>query len=238
MNQETIDLKRHTLIWLTDSARQYAADHITSQSWPDPKCHRTALLMKTLICNHAIPGIICRQPTDDETNRFHTITLAGFSHWIQEGGCRLRAAAEFPAKAIWKSCTPFDLCEPGHRDQLCSAYPLLEAIFSAADRYHIKPGLFGSTALEWITGYPYRNQNSDLDLCLKPMPGCDLESFGHILSQLETQYNTRLDAEVEVAEGYGVKLKELLSATKTVLGKGLYDVTLFERKTVFDNLLL
>lgn len=192
--------------------------------------------MQSLICNHTIPGIICRQPPEAQADGSREITLAGFSHWIQEGGCRLRATAEFPNKTIQKSCSPFDLCVSGNRDQLCNAYPLLEAIFTAADRHHIKPGLFGSTALEWVTCYPYRNQNSDLDLCLKPMPGCDLEHFGHILSQLETQYSIRLDAEIETPDGYGIKLKELLSSTKTVLGKGLYDVTLFERKAFFDSL--
>ncbi len=227
MKQETTDMGRHTLIWLTDSGRHYAANHMGNQS-------NAARLMQNLICNHAVPGIICRQPAKIQSNG---IILAGFSHWIQEEGCRLRTTAEFPEKTICKSCSPFDLCASENRNQLCRNYTIFDAIFSAADRYHIKPGLFGSTALEWVTGYPYRNPDSDLDLCLKPMPRSDLESFGHTLFQLEEQSGIRLDAEVEIAGGYGVKLKELLSSSKTILAKGLYDVTLFERKTVFDSLL-
>lgn len=49
---------------------------------------------------------------------------------------------------------------------------------------------------------------------------------------LEAQSGVRLDAEIELTGGYGVKLKELLSPSKTVLGKGLYDVVLFEKSTI------
>lgn len=230
---KTAEWKRHTLVWLTEEGRRYAADHVHTAAWEEPGSRGTDSCKRKLICDHLVPGIICRQPSQSGSRQ--TI-LAGFSHWKHDGGTRLRTTAEILKESVWNACTPFDLCAPDQRGRLCTAYPLLEAVFEAADKYKIQPGLFGSTALEWMTGYPYRNRHSDLDLCLMPLPGCDLERFGRALSLLETQNGTRLDAELEVAGGYGIKLKELLSPAKTVMGKGLYDVVLFEKKSISDIL--
>lgn len=254
--------KRHTLVWLTDDGRRYAADHIHTTSWnkdSQNSQHKNVDLWKQqLVCDPLVPGIICRQPSGisclsssgisdsspAETDRNHQYPqhsdtfLAGFSYWKYDNGSRLRMTAEIYKESVRKTCSPVDLCAPDKRDRLCTAYPLLSPIFAAADKCHIKPGLFGSTALEWVTGYPYRNQNSDLDLYLLPLPGCDLQGFGHSLSLLEAQSGVRLDAEIELTGGYGVKLKELLSPSKTVLGKGLYDVVLFEKSTIMDSLFI
>lgn len=225
--------RRHSLIWLTEQGRHYAADHIHTCLWEKQE---TAGWKKDLVTNPLIPGIICRQPSTDtmDSTKDHSpgqtgTILAGFSHWQYEKGSRLRMTARIQKTEIKKILSPFDLCTPAERSRLCITYPLLKEVFAAADRYHLKPGLYGSTALEWTTGYPYRNQNSDLDLYLKPEKDCDLGKFADALIQLEQQSGTRLDAEIEIGGNYGVKLKELFSSSKMVLGKGLYDVKLFDK---------
>lgn len=231
--------KRHTLIWLTEKGRYYAAGHILTHSWEtfDTQPHGTDKWKKNLILNPLIPGTICRQPSVSEDGSpilQPNFFLAGFSHWKYEKGIRRRFAASFETSAVQRSCSPFDLCKPDYRDRLCSAYPQLEAIFSIADRCGIELGLFGSTALEWATGYPYRNQNSDIDLYIRQTKNADIYRFGESLARLEDRCPSRLDVEAEVADGYGVKLKELLSPSKTVLAKGLYDVKILEKNTIFS----
>lgn len=238
-NHAPVNWARHTLIWLTEKGRFYAADHIMTQSWEtlDTKACPSKIWKKELILNPLIPGIICRQPSAAD-NRLPVLQpeslLAGFSHWRCENGSRLRMTASFETSAVHRSCSPFDLCKPDYHDRICRAYPQLEAIFSIAGRYGIKLGLFGSTALEWVTGYPYRHRNSDLDLCIRLTKDADLYCFGKALIELENRCSTRLDVEVAIADGYGIKLKELLSPSRTVLAKGLYDVKLLEKNTIFS----
>lgn len=221
--------KRHTLIWLTPKGRLDAAAHILPQPWEG--CG-TPEWKKDLVNNPLIPGIVCRQPAvakEEPPILKPGFLLAGFSHWKSEQGARLRMTAVLAATEVCHSCTPFDLCAPDQRDSLCRSYPLLESIFSTADHYGIEPGLFGSTALEWVTGYPYRNPDSDMDLYVRQTKDGDLEGFGKSLTRLEKTCGSHLDVEVEIADGYGVKLKELLSSSKTVLAKGLYDVKLLDK---------
>lgn len=238
-NHTPVNWTRHTLIWLTEKGRSYAADHIVTQSWEtlDTKACPSRIWKKELILNPLIPGIICRQPSAAD-NRLPVLQpeslLAGFSHWRFEKGSRLRMAASFETSSVHRSCSPFDLCKPDYHDWLCRAYPQLEPVFSIADQCGMELGLFGSTALEWVTGYPYRNRNSDLDLCIRLTEDADLYRFGKALVKLEDRCSTRLDVEVAIADGYGIKLKELLSPSRTVLAKGLYDVKILEKNTVFS----
>lgn len=232
-NNASVIWKRHTLIWLTAAGRLHSANHILTPSW---EAHESDTWKKNLIYNQRIPGVICRQTSESESTQpvpQPGFLLAGFSHWKYDHGCRLRMTARFQEAEVLRCCSPFDLCIPDERNRLCRTYPLLEAVFSAADSYGIEPGLFGSTALEWVTGYPYRNQNSDIDLCIRMMPGCDLKGFGKTLALLEEQYKTRIDVEMETECGYGIKLKEFLSPSKTVLGKGIYDIKIFEKPDNF-----
>lgn len=238
-NHTPVSWKRHTLIWLTEKGRHYAADHILTQPWETftTEPHAADICKKNLILDPLIPGIICRQPSvpDNTLPVLQTKTLlAGFSHWKFEKGSRMRLAASFEPSAVNRSCSPFDLCKPDDHDRLCRAYPQLEAIFSIADRYGIELGLFGSTALEWVTGYPFRNQNSDIDLCIRQTKNADLYGFGKSLVKLEDRCGTRLDAEIETADGYGIKLKELLSPSRTILAKGMYDVKILEKNIIFS----
>lgn len=229
-----VNWKRHTIIWLTPKGRLDAADHILPQPWES--CE-TPEWKKELVNNPLVPGIICRQPTttkEEPPILKPGFLLAGFSHWKSEQGSRLRMSAVVEATEVCHSCTPFDLCAPDQRDPLCRSYPLLRSIFSTADQYGIELGLFGSMALEWVTGFPYRNPDSDIDLCIRQTKNGDLEGFGKSLTRLEKKCGSRLDVEVEIADGYGVKLKELFSSSKTVLAKGLYDVKLFDKTRQFS----
>lgn len=231
---------RHTLIWLTPAGRRFAAEHIRRQMWADsqwtdsqwPGSRREAtgqgedekVWRESLVMDNRIPGILCRQPKNPSG-----IWTCGFSHWEFEDGRRRRLLADFRAEDVERTCSPFELCSGKQKDDLCRRYPQLRAVFSAAESCGLECGIYGSTALEWVTGLMYRHADSDLDLYVRQKPGGDAGRFGLKLVRLERNEGIRLDVELEL-DGCGIKLKELVAPGKTVLGKGLYDVRLFEKK--------
>ena len=214
---------RHTLIWITPEGRQYAAEHILLWPWEEDD-QKTNAWKKLLVQDVEVPGIICRQPEPKAG-----VWLAGFSHWEYQNGRRMRMQAYVPEETVWKSCSPFELCAGSACDRLCSYYPELEPIFRAAQRFDLEAGLYGSTALGWVTKRPYRNQDSDFDLYIRAGQKGDLKGFAQELEKLEKDLGVRFDAEVDI-NGFGVKLKEILENKKTFLGKGLYDVKILDRE--------
>ena len=214
---------RHTLIWITPEGRKYAAEHIFSWQWEEDEAE-TIAWKRLLVQDAEVPGIICRQPEKREG-----FWLAGFSHWEYQNGSRMRMLAYVPQEMVWKSCSPFELCAGEERERICWKYPELSWVFTAADRFGVEVGLYGSTALEWVTKRPYRNRNSDFDLYIRSGKEGQLKSFGQELYRQEQRQGVRFDAEVEI-NGFGVKLKELMENRKTFLGKGLSDVELFQAK--------
>ena len=219
---------RHTLIWITPVGRQYAAWHIVPWQWEEEDPEDMAW-KRLLVQDEKVPGIICRQPGQSEG-----FWLAGFSHWEYRNGNRLRMQAYVPEEMVWKSCSPFELCAEGERDRLCGKYPELEPVFEAAGDFGVELGLYGSTALEWVTKCPYRNQGSDFDLYIRAGKAGNLEGFGRELQRLEKRQGIRFDVEVEI-QGFGVKLREFLERRKTILGKGLYEVKLLETKNMTET---
>lgn len=207
---------RHTLIWITPEGRQYAAEHILPWQWEEEDTASMAW-KRLLVQDVEVPGIICRQP-----ERKEGFWLAGFSHWEYQSGSRMRMQAYVPEEMVWKSCSPFELCDGGEGKRLCEKYPELKQAFEAARHYGVDLGIYGSTALEWVTKQPYRNQNSDFDLYVR---AGDLQGFGRELQRLEENKGVHFDVELEI-QGFGVKLKEYLENRKTFLAKGLYEVKL------------
>lgn len=211
---------RHTLIWLTPAGRDFAASHVRMQQWErgGEEDWRGALILDS-----AVPGILCRQPELQDG-----IWTCGFSHWISTDGSRRRTLTDFCQKDVELALSPFELCSEKGRESLCRRYPKLQAVFSAAEKYGVELGVYGSTALEWVTNRAYRHENSDFDLYARLKMGGDVLEFGRMLTELEKTLDIRLDVELD-AGGYGIKMKELTAPGKTVLGKGLHDVRLFEK---------
>ena len=90
----------------------------------------------------------------------------------------------------------------------------------AANRNHISIGLFGATALQRATAYPFLHDGSDMDIAVRAEEKDDLLSFADALHLVEQRYALPIDAEVQLTENRGVKLKELIKTQGTVLVKG------------------
>jgi phosphoribosyl-dephospho-CoA transferase len=170
-----------------------------------------------------VPAIVTRQDAEEpDTLR------VGFSSPRVIDGLRLRIASRVPPDCVTGSKTPFDIIEGGEKYAHNDA--ALAALMEAGDRYHTRVGCFGSVALQMVTGLPYRNGNSDLDLYLRHEGSREeLELFFQSLLDIERGSGVQIDAEIEYRGQYGVKLKELFGTGTSVMGKGLYEVALLPR---------
>jgi len=214
-------MKRHDLIFLNKEGKKQAVQ-AACRLYPQTE---TAFI-RNMIAGEGIPGIIKRQDTQQPE-----LLQVGYSTWHYCDGSRIRLNSEVAREHINRVLTPFDVLEKARDKQ---RYQQLAAL--AAD-CGLRAGIYGSSALQEITGRPYRNTASDVDIFIKSIAiGADLKRFAESLSKLEKIQQTVFDVEVEYRDIYGIKLKELQSGQKTVLAKGLFDVQLLEREAVFKEI--
>ena len=102
---------------------------------------------------------------------------------------------------------------------------------------HKKNGGLGyarNSGLEIATGLPYTDEASDLDFLIKPAEYLKLESF---YAECRAEFkNINMDFELELPNGYGVKLAEIFMQTRTVLGKSIKNVDLLYKKDIMQYL--
>jgi phosphoribosyl-dephospho-CoA transferase len=209
--------KRHDLLWLSDAGLDYALEN-----FQDCVPAVTDMELRTLLSSAEIPAIVRRQESKGDD-----LIFIGFSFPKIIDGTRLRLSSKVPADFVIKHKTPFDVLEYDI-DRLPDG-EAIKTLVEAGKNYHTQIGLFGSAALQLVTGLPYREEKSDLDIYLRHKGNDqELALFYQRLILIEGQFGLGIDAEIEYME-YGVKIKELFGKGKTVLGKGLYDVVLLEK---------
>ena len=217
-------MKRHDLVILNSIGREYAVDEAVGNH---PELSES--FIHQIIAGDRIPGIIKRQE-ESETDQIQI----GFSTWhYRPDGGRIRLNSAALKEQIAALVSPFEVL------LMVSDIEPYVSIRGIAGSCKVEAGLYGSSALQAVTGKKYRNEKSDIDIYLgcPEAGGGDLINFQKAVSALERDHQISFDIEVEYRNRYGIKLKELLSAQKTVLAKGLYDVQLFERQTVLEELM-
>ena len=159
----------------------------------------------------------------------------GVSLPIRRDGGRWRMASQVPLDEVVESISAVRVSE------MCAGLSLpfsqlMAELLRQAPLYGAAAGLFGSAALETVTGLPYCHTGSDLDILLLPQEGADLPALGGLLRRLEEKWSLRIDAEVALgSERYG-KLAELLSGSGTILVKGGPDPVLCSTRAVLASL--
>lgn len=211
--------KRHDLLWPDGEGRRKclaAARSFLAGATPEQ--------VAALIGNPAIPAIVSRQE-----ERRPGVLEAGFASPEKYDGSRLRAAVLVDLDSVVETATPFQV---PRRIAAMVDFPrrsLLDAVAGAASRFGFEAGFFGSTALQAVTGLPYCDEGSDVDVYVRRAAGgteASLRGFHGAVADLERDTGVRIDVEVEYDELFGIKLKEMFSGRKTVLAKGLYSVEL------------
>jgi len=211
--------KRHDLVRLSNAGLNYAARNIINCIPPTGDNEMRALLFST----PSVPAIVRRQDAAE-----NGLLCVGFSFPVIIEGTRRRISSIVPQDCIIGHITPFDAVQLD-KGSLPDKEAIL-AIMDAGNKYHTRVGLFGSAALQLVTGLQYRQKKSDIDIYLLHQGSAtELTLFYQQLTVIEEEFYVSIDAEIECRGGYGVKLKELFGPGKTVLAKGLYDVILLEK---------
>ncbi|MGM9583719.1 MAG: malonate decarboxylase holo-[acyl-carrier-protein] synthase [Phascolarctobacterium sp.] len=219
-------IKRHNLVFVS----QRGKDKIWQELAPKYQGNELELVRDVLQGSRSIPGFIRR---DDERPGCVAI---GFVHQKRLQGNRIRIAAFTELQDIDAIMNPYEVMqrkaftveEPTH----CIETVL--KLYALADKFDLQVGVLGSAALELATGLPYTDEASDVDLLLKPAPYERLLDFYRTAK--ENFCDVPMDFELDLPNGYGVKLAEVFMDTKTVLGKSLDNVDILSRKDVMKFL--
>lgn len=219
--------KRHDLVWVSDASREAMYLQLASRgsSWPEEEIRRLALEGYEGV---QVPGIVRRQDIDDEGLGI------GLASPFRQDGMRMRMAASVQVSEIEETLDPFQVAglfdEVEHRD--LPVFHALGEVLEAARSIGVTCGVFGSAALELVTGLPYCHDDSDIDVIVRYEDLGLTGRFHERLCCLESVSGVRVDAELELCDGSAVKLKEFFSSSESVLVKGFDDVRLLDRDEV------
>ena len=174
-----------------------------------------------------LPGIV-RRPVEGESQ--NEIAL-GFSFPERVNGQRQRLASTVMPDEVICRLTPFEIAQRAFAPRT----PALMALADLRERLTLLgcvAGVWGSTALEIVSGFHYTDCQSDLDIVIDIYPAEQLHDVYQCLLQLEQTHHTRIDVEVRWPTGYGINLKEFMTTQGQILGKSLNDVRLFDKQAL------
>jgi phosphoribosyl-dephospho-CoA transferase len=222
------ELKRHDHVYISkeglDLLLQTAGMYLTDE---DMRPIAEDFLRRAILGDVRIPGIVRRDESLPEG-----MIAVGFVSPQRHEGRHMRIAGLTRPVLIIKTERPGEVIKRvSDKPQTVYMQAIAEVKKYAADS-SISIGVLGSAALEIVTGLPYTNEQSDIDLLLC---GCTereiYRAYREIMERIRLLGLSMdvVDMEVELANGYGIKAKELFMDTRTVLGKSLTDVRLLER---------
>lgn len=174
------------------------------------------------LAGQGVPTIVRRQEAPPPG-----VVQVGLSGPQKVGGVRQRAVLDLPLDAIERQMTPFQVCRAALEVGMLSG--LLASLAALCAETGLEPGLYGSAALEAVTGLAYMGPGSDIDLYLRPLAPVDLAGLArlvHTAQALAGAAGLRLDMELELPDRSACKVAELLAHGKTVLCKGFNGVRL------------
>jgi len=225
--------RRHTLIDISARGRESLLTAcLTGPCGQQVPAEVVAQVVLPELAGVAIPGIVRRGEAVDWLASRLPI---GFCAPDAGPEGRLRFAATVSCEDVVGITSPYDLMARTVSDRT----PCLEALNllrTAAGKFGLQLGVWGSAALEIFTGLSYTHEHSDLDLLVAPAPRQALEAFLDTVHGVEDRFRLRIDVELDLADGFGVQLKELLSTGRTVLGKSIAEVALLPRAQVWSQL--
>lgn len=225
-------LKRHYLVDLSEEGRVNALKS-TLQYFSNASSEEIKELIIDGFNTVKLPGIVRREERRDLVQEDQI--AVGFSSPYKKEGNRLRIPAYVSCKDINRIISPYDLLtyEFSTRNKPMQALYAVK-VYSLAKNIHL--GFWGSTGLEVFTGLPYTDENSDLDLLVKLH---DYHEFQGIYEQIQrevAQFGVKVDLEVDLPNGYGVKAAELLMDTENILAKSIEDVKLLTKSEIIASI--
>lgn len=219
--------KRHTLLEITDQGRKWAFEQVKKSGTSENLVEIETLLIKGYE-NKKIPGIMRR----DDTIGIKGAIPVGFASPSLYDGNRLRVPAYVQEEEITKQITPYEVLDYKIITRNKSLQ-VLTVIKEIAVSLNIKLGIWGSLGLEIYTSLPYSHDYSDIDLLMEFQDYAKTRVFYSALQELATENDCKIDLEMDLPDGYGIKVAELFTKTEEVLAKGINDVIFISKSTLF-----
>ena len=211
-NRNIYIANRHDMLYLSDSCREYALANVNTNRFKSVKD-----LIANIILSGA-PAIVKAQE-----NLCDGFLEVGFSSCIVKDGVRVRVTSVIPLDGILGVISPFDAIRRVESCRNRRIRKAIEEISQLAEECGLEAGLYGSCALELVTGQPFIIKNSDVDICLRQRGNvADISKFYNAANLVSRRNCTRFDFEILCIDGAGVKLAELLSYQHTVMCKSTF----------------
>lgn len=217
-------LNRHDLIEISTSER-YRIFATLQEFYQGEELIKLQDLFKGDV---SIPGIVRRAEQPEPK-----LVALGFVHPTRGAQKRFRVASFAYYGQIERQLTPYNVLELDFKAGN-SCLNCLQQLNSLARNYQLELGVLGSAALEIATGLKYTDSASDLDLLIKASNYEQLLTFYQ--AAINITKGVKLDVEIELPNGYGIKLAELARDSNTILGKSLTDVQLLSKKEIINFL--
>ena len=228
-----MNFKRHTLIDVSDAGRECILAELAGSGTNSATLReKFGRILLPELAGVRIPGIVRREEVSPRSG----CIPVGFCEPISRGDeGRLRIAAFAGMEDVVRVTSPYDLVlqpislRTASMSALAAAKPRAEAL-------GLVFGVWGSAAMELYTGLPCTHDGSDLDLLVAAASRKRLLGFMAEIKFMEEHFALRIDVELELPNGYGVHLKELLGQGRTVIGKSITGVALFSREQMLAEL--
>lgn len=222
---------RHLLADLTPAARARLPERAVAGLLPPFRAPEIEDRVAEALRRTALPGIVCRPTLELAAGRVQL----GMSFPFREDGVRVRAAIAVDEDEIAALADPYQVA--ARAGALSGAIgDAARALIARGAACGVSVGLIGSAALEAATGLSYTSGVSDIDLLVK---GGDMARYGRFAAdatEIGRAFGFAVDTEVELADGSGIKLTELLSASRSLLAKDLAEVRMVGRDEVLAAL--
>jgi phosphoribosyl-dephospho-CoA transferase len=227
-----MNFKRHTLIDVSDAGRECILAELAGSGANSVVLReKFGRILLPELAGVRVPGIVRRE---EGVSRAGCVPV-GFCEPISSGESRLRIAAFARMEDVVRTVSPYDLVALPMPPRTASI-AALSAAKSYAETLGLVLGVWGSAAMELYTGLPCTHEGSDLDLLVTAASQKRLSRFMNEVKSMEERFALRIDVELELTNGYGVHLKELLGQGRTVIGKNINGVALFPREEMLAEL--
>jgi phosphoribosyl-dephospho-CoA transferase len=218
---------RHDLALISEAGRRWACN-----AWREMNALREGDLSGLDLISGEysgvkLPGIVRREEIITAPG---SVPLGFSSPYLVEGH-RLRMAAFVPAAEIISLTSPYYIMQSVVKPRT-NCLAALQQIRKIAQDMGLMLGVWGSAGLEMHTKLPYTHESSDLDLLLKPAKPARMFEFASKSFDMGQSYGLRVDIELDLPNGYGASLIEMMHGARQVLGKGLEDVILMSRPSI------
>lgn len=223
-----MQIERHGLIMLSTEAAQRIASRVWNEWFKQSNLSQSEWYLSLL--NGLIPAI-ARRGSEDE---FQYGIPVGISLPVRLQSQRVRLTECLKENEVARYVTPYQVASLPHMSTSLS----LQVFSEFAENWPFAKeqlGIWGSNALQIITGLEYTDKSSDLDVLIR---GCNKEQLvvvNNYVGELERKHNIRIDIEIALDNGYGINFKEFIQPGKRILAKGLTDVVLLDKTELAIN---